>query len=495
MLTSDQGYTGYAVFARDHHPIGVVSQNSDRKAYCNLRLLPRSYGKFLTSIEDQRFYHHGAIDPKSILRALFANLKKGKIVQGGSTITQQLARNILRDNRRTLIRKIRELNLAIDIESEHTKEEILELYLNHVFWGKQVYGLRAASLEYFSKEPTRLALTEQLALLTLLRGPNFYLQNQLQFQKRYKLLSRLLIQKEIVPLRKVNSIEKAKINLQNNNLQVFKNESIPHLVCGVNKKYRSITTTVESKIQKEALRFVNKSNYPTSLICLTNGQITAVASSNGAVCPFTFKTNVGSTLKPFVYTFLRESGISLSDTFSTKNVHNLDWNIREVDNAGKDFVTLKEALLQSNNNAFVNASFQVGIEQVLSFLTSTLGKHRNDLVPATILGATTDGLSLFELAKLYDTSFHINSSPLFSECKDILREISINKFGIKFYDSFLKTGTTNSNRERFALVGVANTLFAFLRQGNEVDDFSKEGNFIAGIMHFLKRVAKSIYKW
>ena len=126
-------YNGYAVFCHDKRPLGVVSLNGERTAYCNIKQLPKSYGKYLTAIEDKRFYQHGAIDIKGITRAFYENIKMGKVVQGGSTITQQLARNILRDNKKIIIRKLKEIFLALELEKGHSKEDILELYFNKVF--------------------------------------------------------------------------------------------------------------------------------------------------------------------------------------------------------------------------------------------------------------------------------------------------------------------------------------------------------------------------
>lgn len=109
-------YNGYAVFCYDKKPLGVVSLNGERTAYCNIKKLPKSYRQYLTAIEDKRFYQHGAIDIKGITRALYENIKTRKVVQGGSTITQQLARNIIRDNRKNIVRKLKEIFLALELE-------------------------------------------------------------------------------------------------------------------------------------------------------------------------------------------------------------------------------------------------------------------------------------------------------------------------------------------------------------------------------------------
>lgn len=489
-------YKGYAVYSRDKQPLGVISSNGERTAICNTKTLPQKFKQYLIAIEDKRFYQHGALDKRGITRAFYENLKAGKVVQGGSTITQQLARNILRDNRKTIIRKLKEISLAIKLENKYSKDQILELYFNNVFWGKKIYGLRTASLEYFSKEPEQLNTAEQIALLTFLRGPNYYLKNEEKFFKRCDLLGKALHKRKILSSKKISKIKKTEIQIRSNNLEVFRNASVPYIAESVNEKKHSIITTLNKEIQQEATNFIASCKYPTSIIGIASGQVVAIASSNGTDYPFTFKTNVGSTLKPFIYTFLRENGVASNDLFPTTNIHNLNWDIREVQKLDRKYLSLKEALLLSNNNVFVNASYQIGIEKVLSFLAKTINKPENNLVPASILGATIDGITLNELANAYYRFFLDNSeNPFKKECISILKEIALEKFECEFYNSFLKTGTTNFNKERFAIVGYAKILFGFLRQGNEIDDYSKEGKFLSSILGFLKKIRSKIYKW
>ena len=489
-------YKGYVIYCRDKQPLGVISSNGERRAICNSETIPKKIKQYLTAIEDRRFYQHGALDIRGIARAFYKNIKARKIVQGGSTITQQLARNILRDNRKNVMRKIKEILLAIKLENKYSKDQILELYLNNVFWGKNNYGLRTASLVYFSKEPEQLNTAEQIALLTFLRGPNYYLKNEEKFFKRCDLLSQTLYKRKVLSSKKIYKIKKTVVQICNNNLEVFRNSSVPYIAERVNGKDLSVITTLNKETQLEATKFIANCKYPTSIIGIANGKIIAVASSNGTNHPFTFKTNAGSTLKPFIYTFLRENGVGDNDLFPTTNIYSLNWDIREVQRVERKYLSLKGALLLSNNNAFVNASYHIGIKKVLFFLAKTTNKPVSNLVPASILGATIDGITLNELANMYYRFFLEKSeNPFKRECISILKEIAIQKFECEIYDAFLKTGTTNFNKERFAIVGFAKTLFGFLRQGNETDDYSKEGNFLANILSFLKEIRSKIYKW
>ncbi len=488
-------YNEFAIYCSEKKPIGVISSNGERKAVCSTKTLPRRLKKYLIAIEDHRFYKHGAIDLKGISRALYENIKVGKIIQGGSTITQQLARNILRDNRKSVIRKFKEIHLAFKLENKYSKDEILDLYFNNVFWGKNNYGLRTASLSYFSKEPEFLDTTEQIALLTFLRGPNHYLNNKELFNKRRSLLSRVLRKKHVLSSRKISKIKKIDIKIQNNTLNIFRNASVPYIASSINENKHSITTTLNKALQHEVTRFIESSKYPTSVIGVSNGQVITENSTNGSDYPFTFKSNVGSTLKPFIYSFLRESGINSQDLFQTITTNTIDWDIREVQTIDKEFLSLKEALLLSNNNVFVNASYKIGIEKILLYLSKVTEKPVRNFVPSSILGATVNGFTLYELVHSYHRFFFRNNNPIKQECLSILKEIANDKFKGEFKNSFLKTGTTNFNKERFAIVGFANTLFGFLRQGNEIDDYSKEGGFISNILGFLRNISRKAYKW
>ncbi|MBK8482727.1 MAG: transglycosylase domain-containing protein [Proteobacteria bacterium] len=133
--------------------------------------LPATLLHALIAIEDRNFYHHGGVDLRGIARAAWANLRAGRVRQGGSTITQQVAKTLL-SSERSIGRKLNEIVLARRIEARHTKEEILYYYLNHVFLGSRAYGVRAAAREYFGKEPAQLTLAQSALLAGLAQAPS-----------------------------------------------------------------------------------------------------------------------------------------------------------------------------------------------------------------------------------------------------------------------------------------------------------------------------------
>ena len=134
--------------------------------------LPLQYA--FIAVEDNRFYEHNGVDPRGLLRAVWANIRSNEIAEGGSTITQQLAKNAYLSQERTFQRKIQEMFLAMQLEKQYTKREILELYLNQIYFGMGAYGVEAAARTYFGKDVQDLDLAECAMLAGIPKSPNYY---------------------------------------------------------------------------------------------------------------------------------------------------------------------------------------------------------------------------------------------------------------------------------------------------------------------------------
>ncbi len=147
---------------------------TERREILPLDAFPKKLLKAFVAIEDRRFYEHGALDYRGMLRALVANLRAGHVVQGGSTITQQVARSFLHSSEQTIQRKIREAILARRLEARYTKDQILALYLNQIFLGHQSYGVAAAARRYFDKQVSELDLDEMATLAGIVQAPSRY---------------------------------------------------------------------------------------------------------------------------------------------------------------------------------------------------------------------------------------------------------------------------------------------------------------------------------
>ena len=136
--------------------------------------VPKNLQNAFVAVEDNRFYEHKGVDPKGLMRAFYANLMEQDIAEGGSTITQQLAKNAYLTQERTFKRKIQEIFLALQIEKQYTKQEILEMYMNQIYFGQGAYGVQAAAKVYFDKNVEELNLSECALLAGIPKSPNYY---------------------------------------------------------------------------------------------------------------------------------------------------------------------------------------------------------------------------------------------------------------------------------------------------------------------------------
>ena len=136
--------------------------------------IPKNLQNAFIAVEDNRFYEHIGIDPRGIVRAVWANIRGRTVTEGGSTITQQLAKNAYLTQDRTLKRKIQEVFLALQLERQYTKDEILELYMNQIYFGQGAYGVQAAARTYFGKDVKDLTLNECAMLAGIPKSPNYY---------------------------------------------------------------------------------------------------------------------------------------------------------------------------------------------------------------------------------------------------------------------------------------------------------------------------------
>ncbi len=492
MSLTNISYEGYVLYGKGHRkpaPFGIISSDYKRKAM--LSHVPSKMQKYLIEVEDRRFYKHSGLDYKGIARAIATNIKHGRMLQGGSTITQQLARNLMEDNGKTLSRKIKESVYAIQLEKKYVKDCIINMYFDNVFWGNNVYGLRAASLSYFKKEPYALSEQEVILLITLLRGPNLYLKNEDQLYQRYVLLNNLLLDRNILSKRHYDRNIKHWPVIQYQKLDSIKSSVISYIADYVDTKNRKISTTIDVRLQKVIEDYVSTSKRPVSVLVFSKDVLCAIKSSYGHEYPLTYKSNVGSTLKPFLYVFLRENGIAEDDLFST--FENPFESIREGNAPQKPYYTLNEGLLESNNNVFINAAHKVGLNKTYDYLACLLNKDRDEISLSTILGSTSTGLSLFELGQLYSKFLGYENSRYKEECLNVLNLNACRKWSSDT-EFFLKTGTTNDNRECFLIAGNKDLILCFLEHG-DVSAYFKGMSLTESTKRLLCRKDKNLYKW
>ena len=170
-------YKGYTIYKDALSEMSVkdkVAKIKSDKNYTKIEEMPEFYINAVVAVEDHRFYNHGAIDPISIGRAIWTNIKSPQLKEGGSTITQQLAKNIYFDQSKTALRKISEIFMAFEIEKNCNKDEILELYLNTSYFGDGYYCVKEASNGYFDKNPIDMNRYESSMLAGIPNAPSVY---------------------------------------------------------------------------------------------------------------------------------------------------------------------------------------------------------------------------------------------------------------------------------------------------------------------------------
>lgn len=175
------GVQGYSIYhdAIEETPLSdMIEEKRSDPNYATLDELPDYYKEAVVSVEDRRFYEHSAIDIRSIGRAIVTNIKEWDLVEGGSTITQQLAKNLYFTQRPEATRKVAEIIMAFQLEDHYSKDEILELYINTCYFGDGYYGIKEAANGYYDKEPKDLTLNEATLLAGVPNAPSVYAPTQ-----------------------------------------------------------------------------------------------------------------------------------------------------------------------------------------------------------------------------------------------------------------------------------------------------------------------------
>lgn len=191
-------YQGYDMYKNAINETSITKRVEELKSdenYTNIEQLPDMYKNAVIAVEDHRFYEHGAIDIVSIGRAIYTNIKEMDLIEGGSTITQQVAKNIYFTQEKKLVRKIAEVFMAFELENELTKDEIFELYVNTSYFGDGYYNVKEASNGYFDKEPIEMNDYEATLLAGLPNAPSVYAPTknpELARQRQEQVISKLV---------------------------------------------------------------------------------------------------------------------------------------------------------------------------------------------------------------------------------------------------------------------------------------------------------------
>jgi penicillin-binding protein 1A len=426
------------LFAADGSKLGVI-ESDEARAPVSIDRVPKSLQHATIAIEDQRFYEHGGIDPEGIARAALKNLEAGKTVEGGSTITQQLVRNLCISNpKRDLERKIIEAQLAIEYAERHSRREILGQYLNTASYGTlegaTAVGVQAASKIYFSRPVWKLNLEQAALLAGLPQAPSEYnpVLNPREARARRNTVLSEMAQLGYISGQRAQRGQRRGLELDLDQgyfdkrqpyfFDYVENELIQtYGVNTVRKGGLDVYTTIDLRLQEVGLEAARStlpySEDPSSALVSIdprNGQIEAmVSSSDYEQSKFNLAAQghrqPGSTFKAFVLTTAIKQGIDPYSTYYTSKHLDLDlpkWGHWEVSTADEGYlgrVNLQQATVASDNTVFAQLDLDVGPQQVAATAKSMGIESELDGIPAEGIGGLRIGVSPLEMADAYAT--------------------------------------------------------------------------------------------
>ena len=388
----------------------------------------------LVAIEDTAFFEHNGVNFEAIFRAIVKDIKAMSFVEGASTISQQLIKNMVLTSERKIDRKIREIILALKVENTLTKEQILERYFNEVYFGHQYYGIKTAAMGYFKKELDELSLKETAILVGLPKAPS-------QFDPTRNLnLSLGRANSVIARMYELGWINKGEYEIAMAETPIVYNETLtqnkaPYVTDEVVKEAikifpdiktggYTIETSIDLKTQEmanEALNFgyneilkrdkdANASNVNGAMIVTnpTNGEILAlVGGVDYAKSNFNRASQsnrqTGSSFQPFIYQIALDMGYSTMSEIPDiarefDDGSNKSWKPKNFDKTFAGYVTLKGALQKSRNLASINLLQTIGVQKAINKLNEFGFK---DVPPALSIAVGSYGISLLDYSSAY----------------------------------------------------------------------------------------------
>ena len=397
----------------DGHPIalrGAIKESPVDVA----RLNPLTPAAFV-AIEDRRFYRHWGIDPRGMARAFVADFRGGAVRQGGSTITQQLAKTNFLSGDRTIKRKAQEIIIAFWLEAWLTKQQILSRYLSSVYFGDGVYGLRAAAHHYFHRDPERLTLAQSAMLAGMVQAPSRLAPTQhlAAAQARSRLVLQAMAATGVISAARANSTALARPVTQESKLPAgtyFADWVAPSASQAFESQFGrvSVRTTLDYDLQRIASRAVANARIGDAQAALVamrpDGRVVAmVGGTSYKQTAFNRVTQArrqpGSAFKLIVYLAAMRSGWTPDSMIEDKPITIGGWTPVNSDGIYRGRITLREAFARSSNAATVRLAQTIGRDNVMRAardlgITTPLPDK-----PSLALG--TAGVSLLELTSAY----------------------------------------------------------------------------------------------
>jgi penicillin-binding protein 1A len=363
-------------------------RGSYKEAPVEVEKLPEHVAGAFIAIEDRRFYSHMGVDPRAIARALRANVQAGGVSEGGSTITQQLAKNAFLSNRQTLRRKAQEAVIAVYLESRLTKDEILSRYLSSIYFGEGVFGLRAAAREYFNKTPETLTIGEAAMLAGIVKAPSNLnpIEDFAAAKERQRVVLAAMVDTGVITERQARQARNVRVREGRPSLPVgsyFADWVSPQAKRAFERAYGEVVvkTTLDSRLQRQAEKIIKARLAGTgralgaseaalvamrtdgSVVAMVGGRDYKVSQYNRAADA---KRQPGSAFKLFVYLTALREGASPDSRVLDAPVRLGNWRPENHESAyANREITLRDAFARSSNVAAVRVLQQVGVRDVI----------------------------------------------------------------------------------------------------------------------------------
>jgi penicillin-binding protein 1A len=474
------------VYAADGSLLGSIPAEHNRQPV-PLKQISPWMARATIAVEDRRFYQHGGVDYEGILRAAWRDVNKGKVVEGGSTITQQLVRNLYISRERTFERKIKEACLAIKLSRHWSKDRILAAWMNQVYFGNHAYGVEAAAQTYFSRNAKDLTMMQSALLAGLPQAPSLYdpaLHPEAALDRRSEVLNALYDNHDITFDQLQAGLADRSLHLKPGRLytQIREPYFFSYVLDQLTEKYGAQTvqsgglrvyTTIDPAFQRAAREAIaetlNEKTDPAAAVVSinpANGAIRAMTASYPGRRRNQFnliaqaRRQAGSTFKTFVLTAAVAQGINPATAtyVSAPFRYQPDplvpvWEVSTYSHTYSGTISVQQATLQSDNTVYAQLTLDVGPENVAA-MAHRLGV-RSPLQPVPSIGLGSNAVSPLDMASAYAT---LAAGGIYSQPMAIRRVILANG---KEDD---QAGWGRPRRRRVISDGVAYTVTKILQQ-------------------------------
>jgi penicillin-binding protein 1A len=425
------------VFARDGSLLGSIPAERNREPVSTRQMskwLPRA----TIAIEDHRFYQHGGVDYVGIARAAWKDVTAGKVLEGGSTITQQLVRNLYTGQEKTFTRKVKEACLAIKLARKWPKQKVLDEYLNTVYYGNHAYGVEAAAQTYFSRHARELTLPQAALLAGLPQAPSDYdpFHNpRAALERRSEVLRAMLKNKAITYRQYVYASHSKVLVLKPGRIytRIKQPYFFSYVIDQLEHEYGANTvregglkvyTTIDPRLQRNAIKAIRdilpyRTDPAAAIVSVEPGSgairaMTAVVRRAGNQFNLAAQSarQAGSTFKTFVLASAIEKGIDPDSTYYTSAPFTCSvgpwcdperpWEVHTYDNSYRGTESVTHGTLQSDNSIYAQLTLDVGPSYVWNF-ARRLGVHMSPNKPVASIGLGSLAVSPLDMAAAYAT--------------------------------------------------------------------------------------------